>query len=178
MILPFFWIGMKTDVFQSCDHYLVFQMCWYTDCSTLTASSFRISNSSDGVTSPSLSLLVVMLIKAHLISHSRMSDNRWVTTPSLSLTESLQWIKRKNEHMQPILTDDKSYGIWNLLTLPILRGFERNISEVISRAKYCSVKYLVHNYCNIGISQNSVWGLSIRTEYQPEYHHSSPPEWR
>ena len=170
-MLPFFWTGMKTDVFQSCDHYFIFQTCWYTECSTLTASSFRIS-------SPPLSLLVVMLIKARLIPHSRMSDNRWVTTPSLSFTERLQWIKRKKEHMQPILTDDKSYGIWNLLTLPILRGFERNISEVISRAKCCSVKYLVHNYCDIGILQNSVWGLSIRTEYQPEYHHSSPPEWR
>ena len=33
--LPFFWIGMKTDLFQSHGHYWVFQMCWHIECSTL-----------------------------------------------------------------------------------------------------------------------------------------------
>jgi len=44
--LPFFGIGMKTDLFQSCGHCWVFQICWYIECSTFTASSFRIWNSS------------------------------------------------------------------------------------------------------------------------------------
>ena len=39
-----------------------------------TASSFRIWNSSAGIPSPPLALFVVMLHKAHLTSHSRMSD--------------------------------------------------------------------------------------------------------
>ena len=34
--------------------------------------------------SPPLALFVVMLSKAHLTSHSRMSDCRWVITPSLT----------------------------------------------------------------------------------------------
>ena len=40
--LPFFGIGIKTDLFQSCDHCWVFQIFWHIDCSTFTASSFRI----------------------------------------------------------------------------------------------------------------------------------------
>ena len=34
--LPFFGIGMKTALFQSCGHYWVFQICWHIECSTLT----------------------------------------------------------------------------------------------------------------------------------------------
>ena len=49
------------------------------ECSTLTASSFRIWNSSAGISSPPLALFIVILLKAHLISHSRMSSSRWVT---------------------------------------------------------------------------------------------------
>ena len=82
LALPFFGIGMKTDVFQSCDHCGVFQICWKIECSTFTASSFRIWNSSTGIPSPLLALFVVMLPKAYLTSHSRMSDSRWVITPS------------------------------------------------------------------------------------------------
>ena len=44
--LPFFGIGMKNNLSQSCGHCWVFQTCWYIKCSTLTASSFRIWNSS------------------------------------------------------------------------------------------------------------------------------------
>ena len=81
MALPFFGIGMKTDLFQSCVHCWVFHICWHIECSTFTASSFRIWNSSTGITSPPLALFVVMLPKAHLTLHSRMSGSRWVITP-------------------------------------------------------------------------------------------------
>ena len=37
--LPFFGIGMKTDLFQSCGHCSVFQIFWHIECSTFTASS-------------------------------------------------------------------------------------------------------------------------------------------
>ena len=43
---------------------------------------FKIWNSSIGIPSPSRALFVVMLPKAHLTSHSRMSGRRWVITPS------------------------------------------------------------------------------------------------
>ena len=73
---------MITDLFQFCGHCWVFQICWHIECSTFTASSFRIWNSSTGITSPPLALFVVMLLKIHLTSHSRMSDSSWVITPS------------------------------------------------------------------------------------------------
>ena len=80
--LPFFGIGMKTDLFQSCGHCWVFQICWHIQCSTFIASSFRIWNNSAGIPSPPLALFIVMLPKAHLTLHSRMSGSRWVITPS------------------------------------------------------------------------------------------------
>ena len=73
---------MKTDLFQSCGHCWVPQICWHIECSTFTASSFRIWKSSTGIQSLPLVLVIVMLPKTHLISHSRMSGSRWVITPS------------------------------------------------------------------------------------------------
>ena len=73
---------MKTDFVQSCGHCWVFQICWHIGCSIFTASSFKIWNSLTGIPSPPLALFVVMLLKAYLTSHSRMSDCRWVITPS------------------------------------------------------------------------------------------------
>ena len=72
---------MKTDLFQSCGHCWVFQICCHIECSTFTASSFRIWNSSTGIPSPPVALFIVMLSKAHLTSYSRMSGSRWVITP-------------------------------------------------------------------------------------------------
>ena len=72
---------MKTDLFQSCGHCWIFQICWHIEGSTFIASSFRIWNSSTEIPSPPLALFIVMLPKAHLTSHSRMSGSRWVITP-------------------------------------------------------------------------------------------------
>ena len=80
--IAFLRIGMKTDLFQSCGHCWVFQICWRIECSTFTASSFRIWDSSTGIPPPPLTLFTVMLPKAHLTLHSRMSGSRWVITPS------------------------------------------------------------------------------------------------
>ena len=75
LALRFFGIQMKTDLFQSCGHCWVFQICWYIECSIFTASSFRIGNFSTGIPSPWPTLFLVMLPKAHLTSHSRMSGS-------------------------------------------------------------------------------------------------------
>ena len=69
---------MNTDISQFCGHYWIFQSCWHIECSTFTASSFRIWNNSTGIPSLLLALFIVMLPKAHLTSHSRMSDSRWL----------------------------------------------------------------------------------------------------
>ena len=72
LALPFFGTGMKTDLFQSCGHCWVFQICWHIECSIFTIPSFRFWNSSTGIPSSPLALFVVMLLKAHLTSHSRI----------------------------------------------------------------------------------------------------------
>ena len=79
---PSFGIGMKTDLFQSYGHYWVFQICWLIECSTFTASSCRIWNSSAGIPSHPVAFLTVMFPKAHLTLHSKMSGSRWVITTS------------------------------------------------------------------------------------------------
>ena len=94
LALPFFGIGMKPDLFQSCGHWWVNQMCWHIECSPFTASSFRIWNSSAGISSLPLVLLIVMLLKAHLTSHSSISWWKWkVKVKSLSHVQpsATQW---------------------------------------------------------------------------------------
>ena len=73
----FLWDWNEKLLFHCC----FFQICWHMECSTFTASSFRIWDSSTGIPSPPLALFVVMLPKAHFTSHSRMSGSRWVITP-------------------------------------------------------------------------------------------------
>ena len=92
---------MKIDLFQSCGHCWVFQICWYIDYSTLILSSFRILNSSTGIPSPPPALFIAMLPNA-LTSHSRMSDSRWVTTPP--------WLSRP---LRPFLCSSSVYS-WHL----------------------------------------------------------------
>ena len=85
--IAFLWDGMKAHFFQSCGHCWVFQIYWHIVCSTFRASSFRIWNSSPGFPSPLLTLFIVMLPKAHLTLHSRISGSShsrvvWLITPS------------------------------------------------------------------------------------------------
>ena len=79
LALPFFGIGMKPYLFHSCSCFWVFQFFWHIECSTLTVSFFLIFEIAQ-LNSP-LILLIVIFLKEHLISHSRMSDSRWMTTP-------------------------------------------------------------------------------------------------
>ena len=87
VVWAFFCIAFLRDwnenwPFQSCGYCWVFQICWYIECSTFTASSFRIWNSSTGILSHPIALFIVILPKAHLTSHSRMSGSKWVIIPS------------------------------------------------------------------------------------------------
>ena len=80
--IAFLWKWNETDLFQSYGHCWVFQICWHIECSTFIASPFRIWNSSTGIPSPPLALFIVMIPKAYLTSHFRISGSRWVITPS------------------------------------------------------------------------------------------------
>ena len=61
VVWTLFGIGMKANLFQSCGHCWVFQIYWHAECSTFTASSFRVWNSSTGIPLPLLALFIVML---------------------------------------------------------------------------------------------------------------------
>ena len=90
LILPFLGTGMRIYLFQFCDYCQVFQICWHIECSTSIAPSFRILNSSAGIPSPPLTLLIAVCPKAHLTSHSRKFGSGWVTRPSW-LSRSLRF---------------------------------------------------------------------------------------
>ena len=96
------WDWMKTDLFQFCGHCWVFKICWHIECSALTASSFKIWNRSTGIPSPPLALFVVMLPKAHLTLHSRMSGSRWVIISSW-LTVKIFFVQLSCVFLPPLL---------------------------------------------------------------------------
>ena len=102
---------MKTDLFQFCGPRWVFQIFWYIECSTFTASSFRIWNSSTGIPSPPLALFAMMLHKVHLILHSRMSGSGWVITPS--------WL---SESWRPFLYSSSVYSCYLLISSASVRS--------------------------------------------------------
>ena len=49
LVLPSLGIWMRIDLFQSCGHFWVFQICWHIECNTMMASSFRVLNSYTGI---------------------------------------------------------------------------------------------------------------------------------
>ena len=65
---------MKTDLFQSCGHCWVLQICWHSECSTFAASSFRIWNSSTGIPSPPLTLFTGYLALGEWSHHCEYMD--------------------------------------------------------------------------------------------------------
>ena len=84
LALPFFGTGMKTDLFHSWAPAEFSKFAGILS-AALSQHHLRIWNSSTGIPLPPVDLFVVMLPKAHLTSHSRMSGSRWVI-PSLWLS--------------------------------------------------------------------------------------------
>ena len=72
----FLW-DWNENFFPSCGHCWVFQICRHIECSTFTASCFRIQNSSTGIPSPPLALFIVMLPGA-----LRDLERNWKDNPS------------------------------------------------------------------------------------------------
>ena len=61
LVLLFLGIGMRIDLFQSCGHCWVFQICYHIECNTSIASSFRVLNSSTSGSSSYTSLVAQLL---------------------------------------------------------------------------------------------------------------------
>ena len=88
--IAFLWDRNENWPFPVLWHCWVFPICWHIECSTFTESSFRIWNSLTEIPSPPLALIIVMLPKAYLTSHSRMSVPRWVITPVVIIVYSVR----------------------------------------------------------------------------------------
>ena len=119
--IAFLWDWNETDLFQSCGHCWVFQICWHIECSTFIVSSFRIWSSSTGIPWPPLALFVVTFHKAHLILHSRMSGSRWLITPSWlsgSLTSFLYATPWTISLKAPLATEFSREEYWSGLPCP------------------------------------------------------------
>ena len=56
--IAFLWDWNENQPFPVLWPLLIFQICWHIECSTFTASSFRIWNSSTGILTPPLALFV------------------------------------------------------------------------------------------------------------------------
>ena len=126
---------MKTDLFQSHCHCWVFQICWHIECSTFTASSFRIWNSSTGIPSPPLALFAVMLPKAHLTSHSRMSGSRWVITPSWLTGSWRSILYSSSVHSCPLFLISYAF----VMSIPFLSFIESIFAWNIPLVQCCKV---------------------------------------
>ena len=67
------WLEWKLIFSSLVANFWVFQIFWHIECSTFTAPSSRIWNSSTGIPSPPLVLFIVMLPKDDLTLQSRIS---------------------------------------------------------------------------------------------------------
>ena len=79
--IAFLWDWNENWPFPVLRPLLSFPNWWHIECNALTASSFRIFNSSAGIPSPPLALFVGIL-PLDLTSHSRISGSRWMMDPS------------------------------------------------------------------------------------------------
>ena len=85
-VLPFFGIGMKTDLFQSCGHCWVVQICRHIEWSTSTALYFRIWNSSAEIPPPPLEL--------NLLVTNSTSNKHTHTQHTHTLVADIRWIQQ------------------------------------------------------------------------------------
>ena len=82
LALPFLGTGMKTDLSSPVSTAELSNFAGILSAGLSQHHFFRVWNSTAGIQSPQLAMFVVMLPKALLTSHSRMSGSRWVITPS------------------------------------------------------------------------------------------------
>ena len=86
LALPLFGIGMKTDLFPALWPLLSFLNLVAYRAQQYNSIIFYIFKYLSWNSITSIAFSIVMLLKAHLTSHSRMSGPRWMTAPS--------WISR------------------------------------------------------------------------------------
>ena len=82
VVWKFFGIALLWDWNENWPFLLLWPLLSFPNLLVYWVQHFRIWNSSAGIPSSPLALLIAMLPKAHLTEHSRISGYRWVITPS------------------------------------------------------------------------------------------------
>ena len=138
---------MKTDLFQSCGHCWVFQIWWHIECSTFTASSFRIWNSSTGIPSPPLALFVVMFSAAaaakSLQSCPTLCDPIDGSPPGSAVlgilqARTLEWVAIYFSNAWKWKMKVKSFSRVRLFVTPWTAAYQATPSMGFSRQEYWS----------------------------------------
>ena len=155
---------MKTDLFQSCGHCWVFQICWHIECSTFTASSLRIWNRSTGIPSRPLALLQDPTdFTVHRILQVGILE--WVAVPfsrgsfqhrdRTQVSHICRWILYQLSHQWSSQTC-KHAKIWILGSIPILLNSNNGVELMsmwlnkLSMWLQCTLKF--ENYIRKAIS--------------------------
>ena len=123
----FLGIGMRIDLFQSCGHCWVFQICWHIECNTLKASSFRVLNSSTGILSHPLALLTA-------VDSALQNVWLWVTEHTIVVIQYIKTFSVQFCGFSPSLLDLGLYHFSPLLLIYkilLLSGRQQNESKFI-----------------------------------------------
>ena len=113
---------MKTDLLQPCGQNWVFRICWHTECSTLTTSSFRILNSS--AIPLHLELIRISPQKSHQfssvqsLSHVQLFVTPWAAAPEASLSNTNSRSPPKPVSIESVLPSSHLILCRPLLLLP------------------------------------------------------------
>ena len=129
---------MKTDLFQSCGHWWVFQVCWHIECSTFTASSFRIWNlfnsNSFANTAASAKSLQSCLTLCDPIDGSPPDS----AIPGILQARTLEWVAISFSNAGKWKVKGKSLSrVW-LFTTPWAAADQAPLSVGFSRQEYWS----------------------------------------
>ena len=129
---------MKTDLFHSCGHCWVFQICWCIECSTFTASSFRIWNSSTRIPSPPLAFFVVMLLRPtwlHILEEISSLSHSVVFLYFFALITEM---RNFFFHIQIISHICDSFYVGNNVSKCLIKTFtyQKNTSRVLFVTRY------------------------------------------
>ena len=77
LVPPFLGIGIRIDLFQSCGHCWVFQICWHFKCNTFMVSAFRVLDGSTGIPSHPLALLTAVLPRPTWLQLQNVALGGW-----------------------------------------------------------------------------------------------------
>ena len=102
---------MNTDLFQSCGHCWVLQICWHIACSTFTASSFRNWNSSTRIPG--------------CLALGRYNCSCFTDENTKAQRHEVTWLRSHSKSV----AEPKSLIQINHLTSPLLRWGENSLQE-------------------------------------------------